>query len=125
MWVLEAMVSRTKDFIGKRSLGRPDLVRDGRKQLVGLLTEAPEQVLPEGGQIVDTPHPRPPVAMVGHVTSSYMSPNLGRSIALALVKGGRARHGEKIHAPLADGKTITCEITGPVFFDPEGERIRG
>jgi len=118
-------VSKTKDFIGKRSLSRSDMAKPDRKQLVGLLTEDPAEVLPEGAQLVDTLFAKPPMPMIGHVTSSYMSPNLGRSIALALIKGGRARHGEKIHAPLADGKTITCEITGPVFFDPEGERLRG
>ena len=29
--------------------------------------------------------------MIGHVTSSYLSPNLGRSIAMALLRGG---HGD-------------------------------
>ena len=36
-------VGKTKpDFVGKRSLARPDLVAAGRKQLVGLLTETPD-----------------------------------------------------------------------------------
>ncbi len=122
---MDWIVSKTKDFIGKRSLSRSDMAKPDRKQLVGLLTEDPAEVLPEGAQLVDEVLARPPMPMIGHVTSSYMSPNLGRSIALALVKGGRARHGERLHASLADGKTITCEITGPVFLDPEGERLRG
>ncbi len=122
---MDWIVSKTKDFIGKRSLNRSDMAKPDRKQLVGLLTEDPAEVLPEGAQLVDEVLARPPMPMIGHVTSSYMSPNLGRSIALALVKGGRARHGERLHASLADGKTITCEITGPVFLDPEGERLRG
>ena len=29
------------DFVGKRSLARPDLVAKGRKQLIGLLTDDP------------------------------------------------------------------------------------
>ena len=33
------------DFVGKRSLARPDIVAKGRKQLVGLLTENPKTVL--------------------------------------------------------------------------------
>ena len=49
---LEGLVSKKKDFIGKRSLYRSDTIREDRKQLVGLLTENPEEVLEEGAQIV-------------------------------------------------------------------------
>ncbi len=52
-------------------------------------------------------------------------PNLERSIALALVKGGLGKKGHKVYAPLEGGKTIGCTITGPVFLDPDGERFRG
>jgi sarcosine oxidase, subunit alpha len=62
--------------------------------------------------------------MAGHVTSSYYSATLGRSIALALVKGGHDRKGQKIFAPL-EGKTVTAEIVDPVFYDKEGERLNG
>ena len=44
---------------------------------------------------------RVPVPMLGHVTSSYRSAALGRTFALALVKGGRDRIGERVRAPLA------------------------
>ncbi len=117
-------VSKKKDFIGKRSLSRVDTARADRKQLVGLLTENPREVLPEGAQIVSELKDRPPMPMIGHVTSSYHSANLGRSIALALVKGGRGRMGEQIHVPLIGG-TISATIADPVFFDPEGTRLHG
>ncbi len=116
------MVSRRKDFLGKRSLAMEDLVRDDRKQFVGLLTEEDQEVLPEGGQIVDDPSAPTPVPMLGHVTSSYYSANLGRSIALGIVKGGRARKGDLVHVPLADGRSIAARIASPVFYDPKGER---
>ena len=119
-WVL----SKKKDFLGRRSLSRADLLRPDRKQLVGLLTEHPDDVLPEGGQVVAAPRPKPPMAMIGHVTSSYHSATLGRSIALALIQGGRSRHGERVHVPL-EARTITATITGPVFYDPEGTRLHG
>ena len=46
------------DFVGKRSLARPDHAsRSGRKQLVGLLTDDPAVVLEEGAQIVADPKP--------------------------------------------------------------------
>ncbi|MCG8597045.1 MAG: sarcosine oxidase subunit alpha family protein, partial [Kiloniellales bacterium] len=121
---MDWIVSKKKDFIGKRSLSRADMGKPDRKQLVGLLTEDIDAVLPEGAQLVEHLRERPPMVMVGHVTSSYHSPNIGRSIALALVKGGRDRIGHTIHAPL-EGKTLACKVTEPIFFDPTGERLRG
>ena len=116
-------VSRTKaDFIGKRSLSRPDTVRKDRKQLVGLLTEDPQTVIPEGAQLVDNPRAEKPVPMVGHVSSSYYSACCGHSIAMALVKGGRQRMGETVFAPLANGRVIRATITEPVFYDKEGAK---
>ncbi len=120
---MEWIVSRDKDFIGKRSLDRTDTTRTDRRQLVGLLTDNPADVLPEGGQIVETLS-EPPMRMIGHVTSSYFSANLGRSIALALVEGGRGRHGEPVKVPL-ERTVLSARITEPRFFDPDGERAHG
>lgn len=119
------IVSKTKtDFIGKRSYTRQDTARDDRKQLVGLLTETPSDILPEGAQLVFDSNAATPMPMVGHVTSSYYSANLGRSIALAVVKGGQNRHGDKIYAPLK-GQLLTAEIVDPVFYDKAGEKLNG
>ena len=120
---MEWIVSRDKDFIGKRSLDRADTARTDRRQLVGLLTDNPADVLPEGGQIVETLS-EPPMRMIGHVTSSYFSANLGRSIALALVERGRGRHGEPVKVPL-ERTVLSARITEPRFFDPDGERAHG
>jgi sarcosine oxidase subunit alpha len=121
---MDWIVSQKKpDFIGKRSLARADMQKPGRKQLVGLLPELAGEVLEEGAQIVADPHQPIPMAMVGHVTSSYVSPNLGRSFALALVKDGRTRIGEKLYVPMLD-RTIAVTVTEPVFVDREGERLR-
>ena len=119
---MERFISSTKDFLGKRSLARPDTSRADRKQLVGLLSEDPGRVLPEGAQIVQTPGGTPPVPMVGHVSSSYASAALGRSIALALVKSGRSRTGETVFVTLEDGSFAPVRITSPVFYDPQGAR---
>jgi sarcosine oxidase subunit alpha len=119
------IVSKQKpDFIGKRSFARPDTARTDRKQLVGLLTEDPAEVLPEGAQLTAEPAGAPPVPMIGHVTSSYYSETLGRSIALALVADGQQRLDQVVYAPLAD-KTVRCTVTKPVFYDPEGVRLHG
>jgi sarcosine oxidase subunit alpha len=121
---MKHMVSKKKDFIGKRSLSRPDTSREDRKQLVGLLTEDETEVLPEGAQIVAKPRPMPPMEMIGHVTSSYHSANVGRSIALALIRSGHSRIGEQVFVPLPS-KRVMARIVEPVFFDPEGTRLHG
>ena len=119
---LDWLVSNRKDFLGKRSLSRPDIVRKDRKQLVGLTSEYPVRVIPDGAQIVDDPRGPIPIKMIGHVTSSYYSASLGHPVALALVKGGRARIGQRVYIPLHDGNSITARVTNPVFYDPKNER---
>ena len=120
------IVSKAKaDYIGKRSLTRSDTAREGRKQLVGLLTEDPNFVLPEGAHIVSEIRPKPPMPMLGHVTSSYLSPILGHSIAMAVVKDGFARMGETLDVALMDGSSQKVTVTEPIFFDIKGERSRG
>ncbi|HLI11561.1 MAG TPA: sarcosine oxidase subunit alpha [Alphaproteobacteria bacterium] len=115
-WIVS---KKKKDFIGKRSLLREDTARPDRKQLVGLLTDDPQEVLPEGAQLVGDPRAVPPMPMIGHVTSSYFSAILDRSIALALVKGGRQRWGGAVYAPLP-GKTVRATICELAFYPPEG-----
>jgi sarcosine oxidase subunit alpha len=111
------------DFIGKRSLAREDIRSGGRKQLVGLLPEPSGELLEEGAQIVSDPHQTIPMTMIGHVTSSYLSPNLGRAFALAMVKDGRTRIGQRLFIPMID-RTIAVTVTDPVFLDKDGERLR-
>lgn len=117
-------VGRKKAFswIGWRGMNREDCLRPDRKQLVGLKPVNPREVLPEGTQVVFDPKAPKPVPMAGHVTSSYMSPTLGHGIALALVKGGLQRMGQKVWAPCRDGRLIEAQIVDSVFYDPQGER---
>ncbi|MBP3124643.1 sarcosine oxidase subunit alpha [Thalassospira sp. ER-Se-21-Dark] len=111
------------DFVGKRGLARPDLVAEGRKQLIGLLTEDGKTKLEEGAQIVLDPNQPKPMKMVGHVTSSYHSDAAGRPIAMALLEDGFNRMGETIYIPMPD-RVIKATVTGTVFYDPEGERLK-
>ncbi|MGK8708551.1 sarcosine oxidase subunit alpha [Metapseudomonas otitidis] len=117
-------VGRNKPFswIGWRGMNREDCLREDRKQLVGLKPLDPNKVLPEGAQLVFDPKQSIPMKMVGHVTSSYMSASLGHAFALAVVKGGLKRMGERVFAPLADGSVIEAEICSSVFYDPKGDR---
>ena len=115
-------------FVGERSLALADYQRADRLQLVGLRTVDHATVIPEGAQIVaDAAHLRPGgrVPMAGFVTSSYFSATLNRAIALAMLKGGRARLGETVYCPLANGSTLAAEVVSPVFYDPDGERQHG
>ncbi|MXN47434.1 sarcosine oxidase subunit alpha family protein [Shinella kummerowiae] len=119
-----AVSKKKTDFVGIRGLKRPDLVKEGRKQLVGLLTKDPNVVLEEGAQIVADPNQPKPMTMLGHVTSSYWSENCGRSIAMALVAGGQARLGQTLYVPMPD-RTIAVEVSDMVFVDKEGGRLNG
>jgi sarcosine oxidase subunit alpha len=114
------------DFLGARSLRRPDTSRADRKQLVGLLPVDPTLWLPEGAQLVSPEHAAaaPPVPMLGHVTSSYRSPVLDRTIALAMIAGGRDRLGGIVVSPTPRG-AVECEVVDPRFYDPQGERRDG
>ncbi|MDA9105803.1 sarcosine oxidase subunit alpha, partial [Candidatus Pelagibacter sp.] len=119
---MDWIVSKKKyDFIGKRSLYRSDTMKEDRKQLVGLATDNPNEVLEEGAQIIANTSLKP-IEMLGHVTSSYYSPNLNKSIALAVVRGGKNMLGQKLFIPMED-KNINVTIVDPVFFDKENVRL--
>jgi sarcosine oxidase subunit alpha len=116
------MLSKNKDFIGKRSLSRPDCLRTDRKQLVGLASIDGKTVVPEGAQLLDDPEAPIPVPMCGHVSSSYMSACLGYPIALALLNNGHSRKGETLFALRAGSDPVPVKVVSPVFYDPRGER---
>jgi sarcosine oxidase subunit alpha len=123
---MDWIVSKAKpDFIGKRALARTSMAYDDRKQLVGLKTKDPKKVIPEGAHAVYDPNQPLPMDMLGQVTSSYYSPNLGYSIAMSLLKGGHSMRGQTVFFPLLDGSIIEAEVVDTVFFDPKGERING
>ncbi len=112
------------DFVGKRSLALPAMSAPDRKQLVGVLTARPDNVLEEGAQLVADPKQPVPMRSVGHVTSSYWSPALERSIALAMVKAGRGRIGQTLYVPMPN-ETIAVSVVPSQFYDPAGARLHG
>jgi sarcosine oxidase subunit alpha len=120
-----ALVSKTKDCLGKRSLSRPALTAPDRKQLVGLMPLIKTEEIVRGSQLVANQNTRPPVPMEGMVTSNCYSATLGSSIALALVKNGRKRLGDTLFAqsPLT-GRSVAVKIVHHIMFDPEGARLR-
>ena len=110
-------VSTRKDFLGKRSLSRADMQKPDRKQLVGLIAQNPADIPPEGAAIVEPVRSKTPAKAIGHVTSSYYSPTYEHAIALALVRGGRARHGQTVGISFEDGRIVEAQVSGPDFGD--------
>lgn len=121
---LSGAIGRAKrDFVGKRSLTLPAMTAPDRPQLVGLLTEDPAVVPEDGAGIVAMAGMRRPAEILGRVSSSYYSATLDRPIALAMVKRGRARLGERLVT--AGAREVAVTVTSPVFYDPEGRRLHG
>ena len=120
---MDWIVSKKKyDFIWKRSLYISDTIREDRKQLVGLLTENPNEVLEEGAQIVADIN-KSPIEMLGHVTSSYYSPNIKKSIALGVVRGGKNMMGQNLIIPMGK-KNNNVTIAETDFWEKEKKRLK-
>jgi sarcosine oxidase subunit alpha len=118
------IVSKKKEFIGKRSLQLPYLQQAGRPQLVGLLPERGDEVLPEGAYVTaldSNPDEQGKTSHTGFVTSSYYSPTLGRAFALALIANGLNRMGEVVAVPIGK-KGLRATICDAVFIDKENLR---
>ncbi|WP_128514158.1 sarcosine oxidase subunit alpha family protein [Tabrizicola thermarum] len=119
---MEKMVSAKKDCIGKAAATRPGMWGPEREQLVGLKANAP---ISAGAHLFVPGTEVHRETDQGYVTSVCWSPTVGAWLGLAFLKDGRARHGEKIR--LVDhlrGLDVICEVTNPVFHDPEGEKLR-
>ncbi len=117
-----AVSKKKTDFIGRRAMKRPFLTDPGRKRLVGLLTENPTDVLPDGAHIVEAMGRDGTGKTIGHVTSSYWSPTLRRSIAMALVRRGPERMGQLLDVSTGPRTIMRAKVVNPVFYDPENAR---
>ena len=115
------IISKKKtDFIGKRGMEIRRAGDRARQELVGLLTEDVNEVIAEGAPI--TPNGEAGNSE-GFVSAAIWSVVNKRSIALGLLNNGRARHGETVYARVK-GKVIPAKVTQPVFYDPDGEKLR-
>jgi len=121
-WILAK--NKPFSYIGRRSFSISALNSRDRFQLVGLMTKDKKTVLPEGSHIVNNQK-----SSIGYVTSSYYSPILGRSIAMAQLKGGLSKISETVLVKIVQEKQglkeIPCEVSSSVFYDAEGEKVDG
>ncbi|HEY6517053.1 MAG TPA: sarcosine oxidase subunit alpha family protein [Steroidobacteraceae bacterium] len=123
---LGRMMSAQKDYIGRVLAGRPALSAPDRPALIGVKPLAPEARLRAGAHFLRV-GARPSLANdQGFVSSATFSPILGHWIGLGFLSGGQKRHGERVlaHDPLSGGD-IEVEVTNPVFYDPDGQRLKG
>jgi len=120
------MLSAKKDFIGKAAATRIGLNEPGREQLVGLKPVGAVKQLTAGAHLFDEGAEPTRVNDLGYTTSVGFSPTLGSFLGLGFLKDGQARHGDRVrmvdHLRKVDA---ICEVCDPVFFDPEGGRVRG
>ena len=114
----DVAAKKKADFIGKRSLSRPDNQRADRLQLVGL-SATDERLLAPGAHLR---LPGTAEGSDGWVTSATQSPALGRTIALAMLRGGRARLGQSIAVHDLE-RSGEATVVSPKFLDPEGKRL--
>jgi glycine cleavage system aminomethyltransferase T len=102
-------------------LSRPVARDPQRLQLVGLKSVDGRTPLPVGAHIAAHP---PPAEIDGRVTSSCFSPELGYPIALALLRRGSQRTGERVRVYHL-GAMTEAEVVKTPFVDREGRRVHG
>ena len=114
------MLSKSKDFLGKRSLNRKFFHDKNRKQLVGLLPDDSKKVIKDGAHIKNSNDEILSGDILGHVTSTYYSPILNKSFALGLVKNGYSMIDKKVLIIDMNLNKSYAKITQPIFYDEEG-----
>ena len=122
---LQGMVSAKKDCIGKGASTRPGLSGPEREQLVGLRPIPGGRDIAAGAHLFDEGAQAVSAEDRGYVTSVCWSPTLRTYLGLGFLKDGRARIGGRVRLVDHLRKTeVLCEVTHPVFLDPEGGRAR-
>ncbi len=122
---LEGLVSKKKDFIGKRSLGKTAFVVPDRQKVVGVVPLDKKTSIPEGSYLVKDANAKPPISKLGHVSASCWSVEYDNPFSLAILKDGKNMIEKKLYAlsPLKN-KSIPVEIVSSHYVDPKGERVR-
>jgi len=122
---LDGMLSKKKDFIGKRSLNREAFLNLEREKIVGVVPLDKKTMIPEGSHLVSDGNGKLPNPKLGHISASCWSVEYNNPFSLAILKDGKKKIGEKLYAlsPLKN-KNIPVEIVSSHYVDPKGERVR-
>ena len=122
---LQGMVSKKKDFIGKRSLNRQAFIAEDRQKVVGVIPLDKKTSIPEGSHLVKDDNASLPNPKLGHVSASCWSVEYNNPFSIAILKDGKNMIGQKLFAmsPLKN-KSIPVEIVSSHYVDPKGERVR-
>jgi len=122
---LEGLVSKKKDFIGKRSLNRTAFIAEDRQKVVGVVPLDKKTSIPEGSHLVKDANAKLPNPKLGHISASCWSVEFNNPFSLAILHDGKNMIGQKLFAlsPLKN-KSIPVEIVSSHYVDPKGERVR-
>ena len=122
---LDGMVSKKKDFIGKRSLSKLAFSQSDRQKIVGLIPTDRKTSIPEGSHLVIDKNAKLPNPKLGHVSSSCWSVENNNPFSLAILKDGKNMIGKKLFAvsPLKN-ISIEVEVISSHYVDHEGKRVR-
>jgi sarcosine oxidase subunit alpha len=122
---LEGLISKKKDFIGKRSLNREAFTSSDRQKIVGVVPLDKKTSIPEGSHLVKDAKATLPNKKLGHISASCWSVEYDNPFSLAILKDGKNMIGEKLFvmSPLKN-KVIPVEIVSSHYVDPKGERVR-
>jgi sarcosine oxidase subunit alpha len=113
------VLKRPRDFVGRRSMERSVSADEPRYEFVGFEPLGSDTTLAPGVHLRSL---SATASSEGYVTSTGFSPVLGRCVAIGMLRGGHARHGEVL-------QTAGCRsagqvrVTAPGAYDPKGERL--
>ncbi|MDA4136339.1 MAG: 2Fe-2S iron-sulfur cluster-binding protein [Thaumarchaeota archaeon] len=113
-WVVKL---EKQDFVGKAALQTLQK-NPGERRLVGFVM-ADSAVAHDGDQVYSSDGR----SLTGVVTSSRLSPYVGRCVGLALVAAANAKQDEQIMVR-SQGGMHGASVTFSPFYDPEGKRLK-
>ncbi|MEM6415385.1 MAG: sarcosine oxidase subunit alpha family protein [Pseudomonadota bacterium] len=119
------MMSKKKDFIGRKMALRSYLNAPDRASLVGIRASDPSISFEAGVHLFAPDAPVDPAHDLGYVTSAVFSPTVDATIGLGFLSHAEEYSGRLLRAvdPLR-GTNVSVEVCSPHFVDPDGERLR-
>ena len=115
-----AVAKKPADFIGRRTLSQAAGSDADRFQFTGIELLDPQARIESGAHVLTADGD----STAGYVTSAFYSPNLGRTVALAIAAGAHEREGEQVTL-FHKGSTLAARLVKPCAYDAQGEALNG